>query len=873
MESEENTLKLEKLLDKRRKLIDLRKKLTSQGQIEVETTGLMDTLKENIPDRMKQDEKNTNEDVKTIPALQLIVQPSNSTSIIYQDPNVSDTDNIASVESYISLDPPSYSPITPRNTNNDNILKIHSDWFTEASPSPDLQNKPEEIVQDSSKNGFQRIEDSPVRAMSPATLGLLNTLLSGSDDDDDSVKDPNYIVSESSDISDTESESILLPRSITQEQNMEEECSNNLNKDLGEETRHSTCEEEPFAVNNVSSEEETTEKRQSRPKRGRKRKFNDYTLAQRKSRKYANLPYRGKNKEVNARTFKNYTCVCKKQCHLNVTEEDRKKEFNKFITLGSYEAQLLYICSNVTETRKKRSYISENTSSQVKKPRNFSRTYKISNIAVCRDMFLNTFQVTTQKITISLKKQRDGNLLRDCRGLSSGGWNKTPEEKIDFVCHVINKLPKYKSHYRRTQNGAALYLQPGLTIQKIYDLYVDEFKLIHGNDSKDHVSLAIFRKIFLKNFNLRFKSLKKDTCNRCDTFAAKLKAPNDLSIENRNQLIAEKEKHLKLAETLRSQMNSQIERAKVDETFECLTFDMEKTLPLPRIPTNIVFYKRQLWFYNCGVHVSSTNQGYCFVWVEGQAGRGAQEVGSCLKKFINEVMRPNVEYLSLWSDSCGGQNRNIKMVLLLKVILASHPTLKVIDLNFLESGHTFLPNDTDFGKIESHLKNFQRLYTAEDYVNVIKTCTKKTPLVPVKMEKEDFVSTEKLEKNITNRKLFVNKLKVNWLRTKHIQLRKDNVHSIFMRSDDIEEYQELYIGRKFKGSMLPLSSELLIPLWPDGKPITQAKLNDIKSMFNLIPEDCLSFYKNLQGMEGPDYVEGFSGGQDFNFEDDEEELV
>lgn len=701
--------------------------------------------------------------------------------------------------------------------------------------------------------------------MSPATLDLLNTLLSGSDDD--SVKDPNYVVSESSEISDANSESILLPRSITQEQNMEEVCSNNLHEDLGEGISHSTCEEENSVANNINGEEETTEKRPSRPKRGRKRKFKDYTLAQRKCRKYANLPYRGKNREVRAKTFESYACVCKKQCHLNVTEEERRKEFNKFITLGSYEAQLLYICSNVTETRKKRSYISENTSSQVKKPRNFSRTYRISNIPVCRDMFLNTFQVTTQKITISLKKQRSGDNLRDCRGFSSGGWNKTAQEQIDFVCNIINNLPKYESHYRRSQIGDALYLQPGLTMQKIYDLYVDEFRLIHGNDSKKYVSLAIFRKIFLKEFNLRFKSLKKDTCNRCDTFAAKLKVPNDLSIEDRNQLISEKEKHLKLAESLRSQMNCQIERAKVDETFECLTFDMEKTLPLPRIPTNVVFYKRQLWFYNCGVHVSSTNKGYCFVWVEGQAGRGAQEVGSCLKKFINEVMRPNVEYLSLWSDSCGGQNRNIKMVLILKVILSSHPTLKVIDLNFLESGHTFLPNDTDFGKIESHLKNFQRLYTAEDYVNVIKTCTKKTPLVPIKMEKEDFVSTEKLEKNITNRKMFINKVKVNWLKTKHIQIRKDNVHSVFMSSDNNEEYQELYIGRKFKGSALPLCSELLIPLWPDGKPITQAKLDDLKSMFSLIPEDCLSFYKNLQGIEGPDYIEGFAGEQDFEFEE------
>lgn len=112
------------------------------------------------------------------------------------------------------------------------------------------------------------------------------------------------------------------------------------------------------------------------------------------------------------------------------------------------------------------------------------------------------------------------------------------------------------------------------------------------------------------------------------------------------------------------------------------------------------------------------------------------------------------------------------------------------------------------------------------------------------MEK-DFVSIEKLEKNITNRKVFINKVKVNWLTTKNIQIRKD-VHSVFMSSGNNEEYQELYIGRKFKGSVLPLCSEFLIP-WPDGKPITQAKLDDLKSMFNLIPEDCLSFYKKPAG--------------------------
>ncbi|KAF2902064.1 hypothetical protein ILUMI_04118, partial [Ignelater luminosus] len=57
--------------------------------------------------------------------------------------------------------------------------------------------------------------------------------------------------------------------------------------------------------------------------------------------------------------------------------------------------------------------------------------------------------------------------------------------------------------------------------------------------------------------------------------------------------------------------------ANESDEYECLSFDLEKTRPLPRISTSMVFYKCQLWVY----------RGYCYVWVEGTAGRGAQEKG------------------------------------------------------------------------------------------------------------------------------------------------------------------------------------------------------------------------------------------------------
>lgn len=76
--------------------------------------------------------------------------------------------------------------------------------------------------------------------------------------------------------------------------------------------------------------------------------------------------------------------------------------------------------------------------------------------------------------------------------------------------------------------------------------------------------------------------------------------------------------------------------AEKDPDLETFCFDLEKTLPLPRIPTNIVYYKRQLCIYNLGIHSGKDNKGHCYVWVEGEAGRGSQEVGSCLVKHFKE---------------------------------------------------------------------------------------------------------------------------------------------------------------------------------------------------------------------------------------------
>ncbi|KAJ8868533.1 hypothetical protein PR048_030061 [Dryococelus australis] len=112
---------------------------------------------------------------------------------------------------------------------------------------------------------------------------------------------------------------------------------------------------------------------------------------------------------------------------------------------------------------------------------------------------------------------------------------------------------------------------------------------------------------------------------------------------------------------------------------------MEKVLLLPRIQTNIVFFKRQLCLYNSGVHIGSNGMGYCYVWFEGEARRGSQETDSCLRLHCSGYLKDEVKE---------GQNRNTKMTLMAKAITQSHPSIEKITHKFLVAVHSVLPNDS-----------------------------------------------------------------------------------------------------------------------------------------------------------------------------------
>lgn len=132
------------------------------------------------------------------------------------------------------------------------------------------------------------------------------------------------------------------------------------------------------------------------------------------------------------------------KCLQKVGEENLETEFKKFYSVESHDAQRALICSMVNEVPIKRK---RNKASEKKK---FSRIYKVSGHIVCKPFFIQSLRISSCKIDAALKAAKRPGGVRDFRG-KGACKNKTDDIKVQEVTEHINKFPRYKSHYRRSQ--------------------------------------------------------------------------------------------------------------------------------------------------------------------------------------------------------------------------------------------------------------------------------------------------------------------------------------------------------------------------------------------------------------------------------------
>ena len=393
----------------------------------------------------------------------------------------------------------------------------------------------------------------------------------------------------------------------------------------------------------------------------RKRKRNEKDWKKNKNkvlhntgREYVN----SRNQTVEAKVFKHVgKSCCKLGCVDRLSEEERREIHSRFWQLGSHSAQTSFIAGCVEETYvKTKKFVSPNLPS--KSGKFFQRKFVLSSgdkcVRICKSVFLKTLAISDGRLHRALlNKRKNGGVAQGDKRGKHGKQNRISEDLIADVKEHIASFPSNTSHYTRSHSVTRKYLSPNLSINEMYRLYVERCKV----NGKQAVKASMYRHIFNTKFNLSFHSPWKDTCKKCDCL--KIAIESEADINKKRILEDEHQLHLRKAEAVRSLLQTERDRSVPD--VEAFTFDLQKVFSLPNITTGEAFYCRQLSTYNLGIHSLSSDNAIMNIWHEGIASRGPDEIGSCVLLHCQKLAAAGVRKLSVYTDSCGGQNRNKKL--------------------------------------------------------------------------------------------------------------------------------------------------------------------------------------------------------------------
>ncbi|PSN54975.1 hypothetical protein C0J52_02354 [Blattella germanica] len=572
--------------------------------------------------------------------------------------------------------------------------------------------------------------------------------------------------------------------------------------------------------------------------RGRKRTRNTEEWARRveTKKRLTGKEYKTRSGKVIAeKFFSDNECGCVRKCNEKISTEQRKNIFQSFYAVPDHIKQNFFIRRSVQVSNVQRHRPTNNT----KKARTQSFTYffriEKESVRVCKKYFRDTLQVSDGRIHAVCSKD-------DIHAALDGRGHRAPTNKIDTsdVERHISSFPAYTSHYTRNHNPNRKYLHPDLTIKKMYNMYVLQCQA----ENKQPVKEKMYYHVFSTNYNLHFKQPAKDTCQYCDVLQMKISCAQP---DEKKHFEHEKELHLRKAQKARDSLKADQELAKNNDETYIFTFDLQKALPFPKLSTSVAYYKRNLYVYNFGCHAFNDNQGHMYVWPETEGSRGSQEVAACLKKHI--VLNANThKHITMYSDSCTGQNRNSKTVLsMAKLVQSACIKAEIIDLKFLVSGHSYLPNDSDFGVVENKGRKTTNIFRPDDWYDVIRQSKSKNPFVVTEMKREEFLSTKPLEDAVTIRKKTLDGTAVNWMDMRWIRLDRLKPYIIQYKTTFSEDmsFFEIDIKKKTVGRPPTLSTINQNVLYPTVRPVTKAKKQDMMSLLKYIPPLNHNYYKQL----------------------------
>lgn len=528
-----------------------------------------------------------------------------------------------------------------------------------------------------------------------------------------------------------------------------------------------------------------------------------------------------KNIKPNPCLEKNCPYKCKE-----ITQEKRMAIFKYFWELST--------------ERKKQWLISMSSKQAIKRKRSKDSNYRNNTFfyfindgegrrQVCLKFLMNTLDISQKYIYYTLTTQDFGMAKEEARGKCIP-TNKTSDTIKESAKSFIKRLPAIPSHYCR-KDSTKLYLPVEFkNIKNLYRCYKED----QTSKGVDVVSEKIFRLIFTTDFNIGFHVPKKDKCIKCLRFEGQ--KPEDC---------AELQTHLDEKEASKKRLECHRQLGKENPSILCTSFDLQKVLNTPHGNNMLLFYSRKYAVFNLCFYESITRNGFCFIWGESEAKRGANEIATIIQKYIQNVdSRGNIKFLILYSDSCPGQNKNKVVLATIHNALLQSENLEAIQINYLLPGHTEMSVDSIHSTIEQSVRNIT-VWAPSQWATICQLARKE--LAPYNVENlthEDFLNFDDMSDKYFKGNLVgkISKIRTATFKKSHTNQMKVKFS---MKVDAPEDVIQIIakpknINRRYNASL----------------PITKAKYMDLKKLCDtgVIPKIFHKEYLNLQHCNSKDVL-------------------
>ena len=538
---------------------------------------------------------------------------------------------------------------------------------------------------------------------------------------------------------------------------------------------------------------------------------------------------------VDCKSPKNVNCSsCKFNCEQKFSFANRQHICQQFYALGSWERQMDFICHCVTTAS-----VEQSKCATKHQRKHQSLRYNLmldDNLQrVCKSFFCNTLSISGKKVSRALsEKNTSGAFTGSDKRIGKAPVNKVGEDVLHTVRRHIDEFPRIEPHYCRADTTMQ-YLSPELNLTKLYDLYVNDFCIRNGVDSP--VTKSKYRDIFVNEYRLKCFVPKKDQCSVCNAYYTG-------DAEYKESVQTSWDEHKRREKEAMTVKAADKQHSVDNNNFAAITFDLQAVLYTPHARDGPIYYKRKLAVYNFTVYDGLKN-GHCFLWDETEGKRGAVEIGSALIRFF-ETLPENVTHVSTFSDTCGGQNRN-RFIVAAMLYVVQKLGISVIDVKYMESGHSYLEVDSIHATIE-HARKHQAIYTPKEWEILIRSCRRKPkPYSVTTMKHTDFVDVKLLATQIMkNTTKTTSGERVHWMNIKWLRFEKEEPNIVkFAYSVNADEFCILDVT----GGTTPVAWQCvcLVPAYTARQSISLAKKKDLLSLLStrIIPPDYEQFYTNL----------------------------